>query len=216
MANWANTTTGENWRQRTLRFGLDEFCGCKVTISVQQNHQKTRSLKITSSFVNSSRNAEAPGKKRSNYLKKPQVGPAGMRVGLRTKRDPPCSQTNGGRKSQGGNKPRISGTNINDWFYSHRRGPQQLGCSPVRQKKRGQTTDRNQAIHEEVGKLFEAGIMKEVHYHDWLSNPVMIKKHDDSWRMCVDFKYLNKACPKDGYPLLEIDWKVESPLSNAS
>ncbi|GJW25875.1 reverse transcriptase domain-containing protein [Tanacetum coccineum] len=52
--------------------------------------------------------------------------------------------------------------------------------------------------------------MREVHYHDWLSNPVMVKKHDDSWRMCVDFKDLNKACPKDGYPLLEIDWKVES------
>ncbi|GJV82481.1 reverse transcriptase domain-containing protein [Tanacetum coccineum] len=52
--------------------------------------------------------------------------------------------------------------------------------------------------------------MKDVHYHDWLSNPVMVKKHDDSWRMCVDFKDLNKACPKDGYPLPEIDWKVES------
>ncbi|GKF61358.1 hypothetical protein Tco_0181412, partial [Tanacetum coccineum] len=40
------------------------------------------------------------------------------------------------------------------------------GCSPVRQKKRGQVADRNQAILEEVGKLVEAGIMKEVHYHD--------------------------------------------------
>ncbi|GJT79210.1 reverse transcriptase domain-containing protein [Tanacetum coccineum] len=47
------------------------------------------------------------------------------------------------------------------------------GCSPVRQKKRGQAADRNQAIQEEVGKLVEAGIMREVHYHDWLSNPVM-------------------------------------------
>nr|GEW87776.1 reverse transcriptase domain-containing protein [Tanacetum cinerariifolium] len=53
-------------------------------------------------------------------------------------------------------------------------------CSPVRHKKRGQATDRNQAIHEEVRKLVEVGIMKEVHYHDWLSNPVMVKKHDDS------------------------------------
>ncbi|GJR28076.1 reverse transcriptase domain-containing protein [Tanacetum coccineum] len=52
------------------------------------------------------------------------------------------------------------------------------GCSPVRQKKRGQAADRNQAIQEEVRKLMEAGIMKEVHYHDWLSNPVMVKKHD--------------------------------------
>ncbi|GJV92169.1 hypothetical protein Tco_1539982 [Tanacetum coccineum] len=84
------------------------------------------------------------------------------------------------------------------------------GCSPVRQKKRGQAADRNQAIQEEVEKLVEAGIIREVHYHDWLSNLVMVKKHDDSWRMCVDFKDLNKACPKDGYPLPKIDWKVES------
>ncbi|GJT73520.1 reverse transcriptase domain-containing protein [Tanacetum coccineum] len=51
--------------------------------------------------------------------------------------------------------------------------------------------------------------MREVHYHDWLSNPVMVKKHDGSWRMCVDFTNLNKACPQDCYPLPEIDWKVE-------
>ncbi|GJT16299.1 reverse transcriptase domain-containing protein [Tanacetum coccineum] len=38
----------------------------------------------------------------------------------------------------------------------------------------------------------------------------MVKKYDGSWRMCVDFKDLNKACPKDGYLLPEIDWKVES------
>ncbi|GJS03159.1 hypothetical protein Tco_0319667 [Tanacetum coccineum] len=79
------------------------------------------------------------------------------------------------------------------------------GCSLVRQNKRGQAADINQAIQEEVGKLVEARIMKEVHYHDWLSNPVTVKKHDDSWRMCIDFKDLNKACPKDGYLLLEID-----------
>ncbi|GKA48836.1 reverse transcriptase domain-containing protein, partial [Tanacetum coccineum] len=59
------------------------------------------------------------------------------------------------------------------------------GCSSVRQKKRGQATDRNQAIQEEVGKLVEARIIKEVHYHDWLSNPVMVKKHDDSWRIRI-------------------------------
>ncbi|GJV12566.1 reverse transcriptase domain-containing protein [Tanacetum coccineum] len=90
------------------------------------------------------------------------------------------------------------------------------GCSLVRQKKRRQAADRNQAIQEEVRKLMEVGIMKEVHYHDWLSNPVMVKKHDDSWRMCVNFKDLNNACPKDGYPLPEIDWKVESLNAGAT
>ncbi|GJX74880.1 reverse transcriptase domain-containing protein [Tanacetum coccineum] len=84
------------------------------------------------------------------------------------------------------------------------------GYLPIRQKKRGQAPERNKAIQEEVKKLVDAGIMKEVHYHSWLSNPVMVKKHDGSWRMCVDFKDLNKACPQDGYPLPEIDWKVES------
>nr|GEY37778.1 reverse transcriptase domain-containing protein [Tanacetum cinerariifolium] len=83
------------------------------------------------------------------------------------------------------------------------------GCPPVRQKKRGQTSERNKAIYEEVEKLVDAGIMKEVNYHNWLSNPVMVKKHDYSWRMCVDFKDLNKACLKDGYLLSKIDWKVE-------
>nr|GEU53565.1 reverse transcriptase domain-containing protein [Tanacetum cinerariifolium] len=73
-----------------------------------------------------------------------------------------------------------------------------------------QTPERNKAIYEEVEKLVDAGIMKEVFYHNWLSNPVMVKKYDGSWRMCVDFKDLNKAFPKDGYPLPEIDWMVES------
>ncbi|GJX31368.1 reverse transcriptase domain-containing protein [Tanacetum coccineum] len=84
------------------------------------------------------------------------------------------------------------------------------GYSPVRQKKRGQAPERNKVIQEEVEKLVDAGIMKEVHYHSRLSNPVMVKKHDETWRMCVDFKDLNNACPKDCYPLPEIDWKVES------
>ncbi|GJV81964.1 reverse transcriptase domain-containing protein [Tanacetum coccineum] len=56
-------------------------------------------------------------------------------------------------------------------------------CSPARQKKRGQAPERNKAIQEEVEKLVDAGIMKEVHYHSWLSNPVMVKKHDGTWRI---------------------------------
>nr|GEV31681.1 reverse transcriptase domain-containing protein [Tanacetum cinerariifolium] len=84
------------------------------------------------------------------------------------------------------------------------------GCPPVRQKKRGQAPEHTKAIQAEVQKLVEARIMREVYYHDWLSNPVMVKKHDGSWRMCVDFTDLNKACPQDCNPLPEIDWKVES------
>nr|GFA85617.1 reverse transcriptase domain-containing protein [Tanacetum cinerariifolium] len=54
------------------------------------------------------------------------------------------------------------------------------GYPSVRQKKRGQAPERTKAIQAEVEKLVEAGIMREVYYHDWLSNPVMVKKHDGS------------------------------------
>nr|GEU58192.1 reverse transcriptase domain-containing protein [Tanacetum cinerariifolium] len=47
------------------------------------------------------------------------------------------------------------------------------GCLPIRQKKRRQAPERNKAICEEVEKLVDVSIMKEVHYHSWLSNPVM-------------------------------------------
>ncbi|GJS74084.1 reverse transcriptase domain-containing protein [Tanacetum coccineum] len=78
---------------------------------------------------------------------------------------------------------------------------------------RGQSPECAKAIQAEVQKLVEVGIMREVYYHDWLSNPVMVKKHDGSWLMCMDFTDLNKACPQDCYPLLEIDLKVESLYS---
>ncbi|GJT16464.1 hypothetical protein Tco_0875170 [Tanacetum coccineum] len=91
------------------------------------------------------------------------------------------------------------------WHMAEHRLNVQEGCPPVRQNKRRQAPERNKTIQEEVEKLVDAGIMKEVRYHNWLSNPVMVKKHDGSWRMCVDFKDLNKACPQDGYPLPEID-----------
>nr|GEX55304.1 reverse transcriptase domain-containing protein [Tanacetum cinerariifolium] len=177
----ANITTGKDWRRRTLLFGLDEFHGGKVIIYIQRNYWKARSQETTRSSVNSSQNAEAPSRKRSNYPKKQQVSPA---------------------------RPAHM-TNVPRHIAEHRLNVQE-GCSLVTQKKRGQAADRNHAIQEKVRKLVKAGIMKEVHYHDWLSNLVMVKKHDDSWRMCVDFKDLNKACSKDGYPLPEIVWKVKS------
>ncbi|GKA84192.1 reverse transcriptase domain-containing protein, partial [Tanacetum coccineum] len=62
------------------------------------------------------------------------------------------------------------------------------------QPKRGQAPEQARAIQAEVHKLLKAGVIREVYYHDWLSNPVMVKKHDGSWRMCVDFTDLNKAC----------------------
>nr|GEV03288.1 hypothetical protein [Tanacetum cinerariifolium] len=61
-------------------------------------------------------------------------------------------------------------------------------------EKRGQAPERAKAIQVEVQKLVEAGILREVYYHDWLSNPVMVKKHDDSWRIFI-FESTEKSLP---------------------
>ena len=63
---------------------------------------------------------------------------------------------------------------------------------------------------DEVTKLLAAGFIREVHYPEWLANVVLVKKANGKWRMCVDFTDLNKACPKDSFPLLRIDQLVDS------
>ena len=80
----------------------------------------------------------------------------------------------------------------------------------VRQKKRVFVPQRDNAIKEEVQKLTTAQFIREVYYPDWLANVVMVKKANGKWRMCVDFTDLNKACPKDSYPLPCIDQLVDS------
>ena len=72
---------------------------------------------------------------------------------------------------------------------------------PIRQKKRVFALEQDQVIAEEVRKLQEASFIRDVYYPDWLVNVVMVKKTNEKWRMCVDFTDLNKACPKDSYPL---------------
>ena len=68
---------------------------------------------------------------------------------------------------------------------------------------------RENSIKEEVQKLTVAKFIREVYYPDWLANVVMVKKANGKWRMGVDFTNLNKACPKDSYPLPHIDQLVD-------
>ena len=76
---------------------------------------------------------------------------------------------------------------------------------PVQQGRRVFAPKRNKAVMDEVNKLLAANFIREVHYPKWLANVVMVKKVKGKWRMCVDFTYLNQACPKDSFPLPIID-----------
>ena len=55
-----------------------------------------------------------------------------------------------------------------------------------------------------------AGFIREVYYSKWLANVVLVKKANGKWRMCIDFTDLNKAYPKDSFPLPRIDQLVDS------
>ena len=84
--------------------------------------------------------------------------------------------------------------------------------SPVRQKKRVFAQKRDKAITEKVRTLLEADFIREVYYHDWLANVVMVKKANGKWRIFVNFTDLNRAYPKDSYPLTRIDTLVDSTV----
>jgi hypothetical protein len=80
----------------------------------------------------------------------------------------------------------------------------------VQQRLRRFDEERRQAIGAELRKLLEAGFIKEVFHPTWLANPVLVKKKNGKWRMCVDYTSLNKACSKVPFPLPRIDQIVDS------
>jgi len=79
----------------------------------------------------------------------------------------------------------------------------------VSQIKRKLGEERRLAAKAEADKLLSAGFIEEAHYTTWLSNVVLVKKANGKWRMCVDYTNLNKACPRDAYPLPNIDRLVD-------
>ena len=58
---------------------------------------------------------------------------------------------------------------------------------PIKHKRRSLAPERSTAACKEVDELVQAGILREVKYQTWVANPVMVKKSDGGWRMCVDF-----------------------------
>ena len=80
---------------------------------------------------------------------------------------------------------------------------------PVKQRLRRFDEEKRRAIGEELLKLLAAGFIKEVQHLDWIANPVLVPKKSGKWRMCVDYTGLNKACPKDPFPLPCIDQVVD-------
>jgi hypothetical protein len=60
-------------------------------------------------------------------------------------------------------------------------------------------TEVLEEVKKEIEKMLEAGLIRPCRYADWISTIVPIQKKDGRWRVCMDFRDLNRATPKDEY-----------------
>ena len=91
-------------------------------------------------------------------------------------------------------------------------------CEPISYPKKAATSgpfkEHVEAVKSEVTKLKQAWAIKKVFYPQWLVNTVVVKKKTGKWRVCVDFIDLNRACPKDPFPMPRIDQLVDATVGH--
>ena len=90
-----------------------------------------------------------------------------------------------------------------------------LEAKPVAQPTRIFHTEIEGQIVREVQKLLAAGFIKPIQHPLWLSNIVPVKKKNGQIRCYADFRNLNKACPKDEFPLPNMDLLIDSAIGSA-
>lgn len=84
------------------------------------------------------------------------------------------------------------------------------GAMPIKQKPQKMPFQVSLLVKKEIEKLLEVGFIRSIDYSEWMANIVPIKKPTGEIRMCTNFRDLNKACPKDDFPLANIDMIIDS------
>jgi hypothetical protein len=79
--------------------------------------------------------------------------------------------------------------------------PLKSGFCPFQQRACQMKADVLIEVKKEVEKMLEAGFIRACRYVEWISSVVPVQKKDGRWRVCVDFRDLNRATPKDEYPM---------------
>jgi hypothetical protein len=82
--------------------------------------------------------------------------------------------------------------------------------SSKKQKLRKVSDEKTEGTKAEVNCFLEAKFIEPISYPTWLANVIMVQKKNGKWRMCIDLTNINKACPKDNFPLPQIDEIVDS------
>ena len=70
---------------------------------------------------------------------------------------------------------------------------------PVRQRLRQMNPRKDVAIKAEVEKLLRAGFIYPIPLTDWVSNIVPVTKKQGTIRVCINYRDINRACPKDKF-----------------
>uniref|UniRef100_A0A2N9EJ07 Reverse transcriptase domain-containing protein n=1 Tax=Fagus sylvatica TaxID=28930 RepID=A0A2N9EJ07_FAGSY len=79
--------------------------------------------------------------------------------------------------------------------------PIKAGFEPYQQAPRRMAPDIILKVKEEIERLVAANFIRPARYVEWLSNIVPVMKKNGKLRICVDFRNLNNATPKDEYPM---------------
>ena len=95
------------------------------------------------------------------------------------------------------------------------RQPLREEYAPVKQKLRRVKPEMLLKIKEEVKKQLDAGFLEISKYPQWVTNIVPVPKKDGKVRMCVDYRDLNRASPKDNFPLPHIDTLVDNTAKHS-
>nr|XP_011459867.1 PREDICTED: uncharacterized protein LOC105350136 [Fragaria vesca subsp. vesca] len=80
----------------------------------------------------------------------------------------------------------------------------------VRQEGRFMRTETQIVVKEEIENMHRSGIIRAAKYNEWLSNVVLVRKKNGKMRVCVDYRDLNNATPKDIYPMHVADLLVNA------
>jgi hypothetical protein len=110
------------------------------------------------------------------------------------------------------------------WDYTEKPGldrsiiehrlPLKKGFWPFQQRVRQMRTEVLEEVRKEIEKMLEAGFIRPCRYADWISSIVPVQKKDGRWWVCVDFRDLNRATPKDEYPMPVAETLINAVAGN--
>ncbi|KAK1679127.1 hypothetical protein QYE76_039975 [Lolium multiflorum] len=79
--------------------------------------------------------------------------------------------------------------------------PLKKGFRPFQQRARQMKAEILEEVKKEIEKMLNAGFIRPCRYAEWISSIVPVEKKDGRWRVAIDFRDLNRATPKDEYPM---------------